>query len=43
MARYGQGREAATVDVEIRLLNGETKSLAVVPFLADEIPQEWFI
>jgi hypothetical protein len=43
MARYGQGREAETVDVEIRLLNGETKTLSVVPFLADDIPQEWFI
>jgi len=43
IARYGQGREAQTVDVEIRLLNGESKNLSVTPFLADEIPQEWFI
>ena len=43
IARYGQGREAASVDIEISLLNGETKMLSVVPFLADEIPQEWFI
>jgi tRNA(Ile)-lysidine synthase TilS/MesJ len=43
IARYGQGREAASVAVEIHLLNGEKKSLSVVPFVAEQIPQEWFI
>jgi tRNA(Ile)-lysidine synthase TilS/MesJ len=43
IARYGQGREAESVTIEIKLLNGEIKSLSVAPFLANEIPQEWFI
>ena len=43
IARYGQGRESEKVEVDIRLLNGETKSLSVTPFLADEIPEAWFI
>ncbi len=43
IARYGQGREAEKVDVDIRLLNGGTRQLSVKPLLADEIPQEWFI
>ncbi len=43
VGRYGQGREAKEVTVEIQLLNGETKQLTVAPFLPDEVPQEWFI
>jgi tRNA-specific 2-thiouridylase len=43
VARYGQGREAEKVAIEIRLLNHEVKSLSVAPFLADDVPQAWFI
>ncbi|NOQ34644.1 MAG: tRNA (5-methylaminomethyl-2-thiouridylate)-methyltransferase, partial [Methylococcaceae bacterium] len=43
IARYGQGREAEKVEVEVRLLDGQTRHLSVKPLLADEIPQEWFI
>jgi tRNA(Ile)-lysidine synthase TilS/MesJ len=43
VGRYGQGREAAEVTVEINLLNGEAKQVTVQPFLPDEIPQEWFV
>ncbi|MCK5925196.1 MAG: tRNA (5-methylaminomethyl-2-thiouridylate)-methyltransferase, partial [Methylococcales bacterium] len=43
LARYGQGRAEAHVGVEVRLLNGKSLQLAVQPFLADDIPQAWFI
>ncbi|MCK5727611.1 MAG: tRNA (5-methylaminomethyl-2-thiouridylate)-methyltransferase [Methylococcales bacterium] len=43
LARYGQGRAEAQVDVEVRLLNGKSLQLAVQPFLADDIPPAWFI
>ena len=43
IARYGQGREAETVDVEIRFLNGESKHITVKPLSTNEIPEEWFI
>jgi hypothetical protein len=43
VARYGQGREAQTVTVEIRLLDGTSKTLSVPPFVAEEVPQAWFV
>jgi len=43
VARYGQGRAAETVEVEIKLLNGAVKKMLVAPFLETEMPQDWFI
>ncbi len=42
-ARYGQGRDAETVDVNIVDKQGLGKTIQVKPLAADEIPQEWFI
>ena len=42
-ARYGQGRDAESVDVTIRSPRGEEHNIQVVPLPADEIPAEWFI
>lgn len=42
-ARYGQGRDAESVDVTIRSPQGEERNIQVVPLSADAIPEEWFI
>lgn len=41
-ARYSQGRQAESVDVEVRR-NGVCKRLSVSPMPADEIPPEWHL
>jgi len=41
-ARYSQGRDAATVRVEIQTQHG-TRCFDVVPLHADEIPESWFL
>ena len=43
LARFSQGRSAATVTVEIHRQNGEMRSLNVVPLHPDEIPQSWYL
>jgi tRNA U34 2-thiouridine synthase MnmA/TrmU len=43
VARYGQGREAQSVTIEIRLLEGTLKTMSVAPFTAEEVPQGWFV
>lgn len=43
LARFSQGRSAATVTVEIHRQNGETRSVEVVPLHADEIPESWYL
>jgi hypothetical protein len=42
-ARYGQGRSAEQVDVNIAGKDGSERTIQVKPFGADEIPQEWYI
>jgi tRNA-specific 2-thiouridylase len=42
-ARYGQGRTAEQVDVNIADKDGSERTIQVKPFGADEIPQEWYI
>jgi len=42
-ARYGQGRDAKQVDINIREKNGTEQILQVKPLAADEIPQDWFV
>jgi len=41
VARFSQGRDADTVDVEVAQMNGVTKTITVKPFLADEIDEAW--
>jgi len=43
LARYSQGREASTVNVNICFMNGETKSLEVKPLPKDDIPNAWYL
>ncbi len=42
-ARFGQGRDAACVDVEITDKSGATRRLEVSPLSVDQIPQEWYL
>ncbi|VAX08167.1 tRNA (5-methylaminomethyl-2-thiouridylate)-methyltransferase [hydrothermal vent metagenome] len=42
-ARFGQGREADEVEVEITDLSGNTEVLSVKPMPASEIPQDWYV
>ncbi len=41
--RYGQGRDAEFIEVCVRQTDGTERSIQVKPFMADEIPQEWFV
>ncbi|MEW4983762.1 MAG: tRNA (5-methylaminomethyl-2-thiouridylate)-methyltransferase [Cycloclasticus sp.] len=41
VARFSQGRDADTVDVEVAEKNGVAKNIAVKPFAADEIQEAW--
>lgn len=43
LARYSQGREQASVDVEVKLNVGVAQQLSVVPMGVDEIPKAWFV
>jgi tRNA-specific 2-thiouridylase len=42
-ARYGQGREAESVEVTIRSPQGQERNIQVTPLLAEAIPEDWFI
>ena len=42
-ARYSQGRNADSVDVEVTLPGSEARLMTVVPFPADDIPDAWHI
>jgi len=42
-ARYGQGREADSVEIVVRNPSGEERQLQVKPLPANEIEQGWFI
>ena len=43
LARYGQGRDEAQVEVTVRDLQGEEQVINVQPFKIDEMPEDWFI
>jgi hypothetical protein len=44
VARYSQGRDAASVDIEIKHVNNDTpQTLAVPPMSNADIPQEWYV
>ncbi len=42
-ARFGQGREAELVDIEITQKDGSVRSIQVKPLGIDEIPPSWYI
>jgi hypothetical protein len=43
LARYSQGREQESVQVEVKLNAGVTQSLSVKPLGVDEMPKAWFV
>ena len=43
VARYGQGRDAASVELEYRAPNGNTRLVRVAPRDPDHIPPEWLL
>ena len=42
-ARFGQGRDAALVEVEVRGKDGASQTLRVVPLNSAEIAQDWYL
>jgi tRNA-specific 2-thiouridylase len=42
-ARYGQGRDAEQVDINIMSKDGSERIIQVKPLLAENMPQAWFI
>jgi hypothetical protein len=42
-ARYGQGRNADSVDIQIRDNVGEERIIQVKPLTADEVQEAWFV
>ncbi len=42
-ARYGQGRDAETVEISIREPGKDERILTVKPLAQTEIPEEWFV
>jgi hypothetical protein len=43
LARYSQGRDERSVDVEVKLDSGIMQTLSVKPFSSDEIKKEWMV
>ena len=43
VARYGQGRDASSVDVEIRFPDATVKQLTVKPATSDEVLETWHV
>lgn len=43
MARFGQGRDAGTVEIEVTSPDGESKLLQVTPLPSDAVPGEWYV
>lgn len=42
-ARYSQGREADSVEVEVTVRGGEPRMVRVVPLTSDDIPAAWHV
>ena len=42
-ARFGQGRDAEEVEMEIVEPGGRSQRLSVTPLAADEIPRDWYV
>jgi len=43
VARFGQGRHADQVDIEINLMQGVKQQLRVTPLKSEEIPANWYL
>ncbi len=43
VARYGQGRDATKVLVEVRSTSGDLRELEVTPLSPDRIPDSWYV
>ena len=43
LARYSQGREQDSVDIEVKLTVGVAQKFSVKPLGVDEIPKAWFV
>ena len=43
VARYSQGRDTDSVDIDIHYQNGDVESVSVEPLKQDQIPQEWHV
>ena len=41
VARHSQGKNAEAVELEVRMLDGVTRMMTVVPMSPDEMPEEW--
>ena len=42
-ARFSQGRDAERVTVEITAMDGVSRELAVTPYPAGQVPQDWYL
>ena len=42
-ARFGQGRDAALVEVEVHGKDGASQTLRVIPLNSAEISQDWYL
>ena len=42
-ARFGQGRDADHVDINVMNKDGSERTLQVKPLKKEEIPKEWYI
>ena len=42
-ARFGQGRDAATVSVEIGQPTGASRVIEVEPLRVGEVPRDWYL
>lgn len=42
-ARYGHGKKAEAVDVEVTVPGSDPVTITVKPIAVDDVPQEWFI
>ncbi|MCW8827882.1 MAG: tRNA (5-methylaminomethyl-2-thiouridylate)-methyltransferase, partial [Gammaproteobacteria bacterium] len=43
VARYGKGRTAEQVTVEVHFPDGESRTLEVTPLLPHEVKEEWMV
>jgi hypothetical protein len=42
-ARFGQGKEADQVEVQINELDGSSQTLKVEPIHPNDFPKEWYV
>jgi predicted ribosome quality control (RQC) complex YloA/Tae2 family protein len=42
-ARFGQGREAEQVDIDVTMLDGSERTLQVKPIREEDMPKTWYV